>query len=279
MVVQAENFYQNGLGGVTYMEEQIKYLEASVKNALRSSKFEKIDPYDLWEFEKILINYVRTNQLDFNRFLSKLSFVERVSKHDARILLGILIIFDVCLPDDIELLSCVHSKYFNQVRKYTVFDCDKELLISRKEKFRNKLVYVNRKSNRLSYVPAVKLAKDCNLTIREYKAFLWLRAINQEVMNTYLTWAMVLGYCLFDKTGKAFFLYCGVDKVDLSEVAQSVFTSSPDLPSLLRVLLHLYKKGKPSLYEEVKNLSIKSVKGLRTNEEQVWRIKNKENKK
>ena len=169
-------------------------------------------------------------------------------------------VFDVCLPNDIELLSCVYSKYFNQVRKHTVFNCDKELLVSRKEKFRNKLTYANRKSNGLNYVPAVKLVKDCNLTIREYKAFLWLRAINQEVMNAYLTWAMVLGYYIFDKTGKAFLLYCGMEKIDLSEVAQSVFVSSPDLPSLLSALLHLYKKGRPSLREEIKNLFVRRLK-------------------
>ena len=271
MVVQAENFYQNGLRrrelSAARVEKQMEYLEASVKKALRSAKFEKINPYDLWEFERLLIDYVRSNQLDFNKFLSRLSSVKRESKQDAKTLLGILIIFDVCLPDDVELLSCVHSKYFNQVRKYTVFNCNEETLVLRRKKFRNKFVYVNRKGGRLSCVSALKLAEDCKLTIREYEAFLWLRAINQEVMNTYLTWAMVLGYYLFDKTGKAFFLYCGVEKVDLSEVAQSVFTSSPDLPSLLRVLLYLYKKGKPSLCEEIKNLSIKSVKRLRTNKE------------
>ena len=54
MVVQPENFYQNGLRGrelsAAHVEKQIEYLEASVKKALRSAKFEKINPYDLWEF-------------------------------------------------------------------------------------------------------------------------------------------------------------------------------------------------------------------------------------
>lgn len=243
-------------------------LDAAVKGFLET--FENLpfnqtirESLEFVEAKTFFANYLKSvrsgefpPRLDLHKFLIFiLTRFRKNSERDAEILLGVLQAIDLCLGDDLNVLRCLYGDKLNSIRAYTVFECKEPLLSLRRQKLKKMADYAQKKA---FYTKKVfDLVKECEFTLKEYEAFLWLRLLKKNVTskNAFAVWAIVLSYYLFHEIENSPILSFGPYSVHLGEVVRNVFVRDPNFSSVVKTFLYLCKKcGKNK--EEVKKLKV-----------------------